>query len=210
MMNSFNLILSGKHFICSSIPFLNVFYWLCYYLCPIFSPLYSPLPIPPPTALPYLSSCPWAVHINSLVSPFPTLFLTSPLSILYLPFMLLIPSSFSPILSLSPPLPYPHAIVGLPNLPAATSPMWPAALPHVLSARLPICLSPPLLPVWMNVSLTLWLSEFHAVWFSGTSGCFLFLNSLLSFFWLCEKAKRFCLCLHLSWDSSIYPIFWWR
>ena len=42
--------------------------------------------------------------------------------------------------------------------------------------------SPHLLPVWMNVSsLNLWLSYFHTVWFSGSSGDFLFLN-LLSFF----------------------------
>ena len=37
--------------------------------------------------------------------------------------------------------------------------------------------SPPLLPVWMNVSsLTPWLSDFHTVQFSVSSGCFLFLN----------------------------------
>ena len=49
----------------------------------------------------------------------------------------------------------------------------------------PGCPSLPLLPVWMNVSsLTPWLSDFHTVWFIGSSGCFLFLN-LLSFFWLC-------------------------
>ena len=37
----------------------------------------------------------------------------------------------------------------------------------------PGCLSPPLQPVWMNVSsLTPWLSDFHIVWFSGSSGWF--------------------------------------
>ena len=36
----------------------------------------------------------------------------------------------------------------------------------------PSCLSPPLLPVWINVSsLTPWLSDFHTVQFSGSSGC---------------------------------------
>ena len=41
----------------------------------------------------------------------------------------------------------------------------------------PSCLSPPLLPVWMNVSsLSPWLSDFHTVRFSVSSGCFLFLN----------------------------------
>ena len=61
----------------------------------------------------------------------------------------------------------------------------------------PGCLSPPLLPVWMNVSsLTPWLLDFHTVQFSGSSGCFLFLNLLLSFFWLCEEVQ--CVYLHLQ------------
>ena len=47
--------------------FLSIFYWL--YSCPIFPPLpcFSPL-----------SSCPWVIHLSSLASPFPILFLTSP------------------------------------------------------------------------------------------------------------------------------------
>ena len=42
----------------------------------------------------------------------------------------------------------------------------------------------------MNVSsLAPWLLDFfHIVRFSGTSGYFLFLNLLLSFFWLCKEA----------------------
>ena len=41
----------------------------------------------------------------------------------------------------------------------------------------PGCPSPPLLPVWMNISsLSPWLLDFHTVRFSGSSGCFLFLN----------------------------------
>ena len=40
---------------------------------PFFLPLY-----PPPPCIPHLSSCPWVVHIRSLASPFPILFLTSP------------------------------------------------------------------------------------------------------------------------------------
>ena len=39
------------------------------------------------------------------------------------------------------------------------------------------CPSPPLLRVWMNVSsLSPWLLDFRVVWFSVSSGCFLFLN----------------------------------
>ena len=62
--------------------------------------------------------------------------------------------------------------------------------PHLAAHTFhPHCLSPPLLSVWMNVSsLTPWLSDFHTVRFSGSFGCFLFLNLLLSFSWLCEEA----------------------
>ena len=43
------------------------------------SPLYSPLPCTPPQpAFSLFNSCPWVVHISSLASPFPILFLTSP------------------------------------------------------------------------------------------------------------------------------------
>ena len=64
------------------------------------------------------------------------------------------------------------------------------------------CPSPPLLPVWTNVSsLTPWLSDLHTVWFSGSSGYFLFLN-VLSFFWLCKEAKYIYLYLHLGWKCQ--------
>ena len=72
-------------------------------------------------------------------------------------------------------------------------------------ATCPLCISCPFLPlllVWINVSsLTPWLSDFHIVWFSGSSHYFLFLNWLLSFFWLYEEAKRIYLCLHLGQGS---------
>ena len=46
----------------------------------------------------------------------------------------------------------------------------------------PSCPSPSLLPVWMNVSsLSPWLSDFHRVRFSVSSGWFLFLNCCPSF-----------------------------
>ena len=72
---------------------------------------------------------------------------------------------------------------------------------HCLVSPLhPGCPSLPLLPVWVNVSsLTPWLSDFHTVQFSGSSGYFLFWNLLLSFFWLCEEATCIYLCLHLGW-----------
>ena len=58
--------------------FLSMFYWFCYYSCPIFSPFHSPLPCTAPSSLPPIGSCPWIIHISSLASPFPILFLTSP------------------------------------------------------------------------------------------------------------------------------------
>ena len=75
---------------------------------------------------------------------------------------------------------------------------------HLASSPLcPGCPTLPLLLVWMNVSfLTPWLSDFHTVRFSDRSGCFLFLNLLLSFFWLCEEAKCVYLCLHLGQKSG--------
>ena len=73
----------------------------------------------------------------------------------------------------------PHANVGLRGLPA--------------TAFHPGCQSAPLLPVWVNVSsLTPWLLGFYTVQFSSSSGYFLFLNLLLSF-WLCQEAKCYLL-----------------
>ena len=40
---------------------------------------------------------------------------------------------------------------------------------------------------WIIFSLTPWLSDFHTIWFSGSSGCFLFLCLLLSF--LCARRQ---------------------
>ena len=40
--------------------------------------LYSPLPCTsPPTSIPHLSSCPWVVHVSSLASPPPPVYLAS-------------------------------------------------------------------------------------------------------------------------------------
>ena len=61
------------------IIYLFIFIDYAITVVPFFPPLYSPLPcIPLPPAFPPLSSCPWVVHICSLTSPFPILFLTSP------------------------------------------------------------------------------------------------------------------------------------
>ena len=67
---------------------------------------------------------------------------------------------------------YLHADVGLPGPPAATLPTLVLQPLPCLKSSLPSCPSLPLLLVWMNVSLILWLSEFHTVQFSVSSGCF--------------------------------------
>ena len=63
----------------------------------------------------------------------------------------------------------------------------------------PGCPSPPLLPVWMNISLTPWFLDFHTVQFSDSSGYFLLLHLLLCFFWLCKEAK----CIYPSWPEVL-------
>ena len=84
--------------------FLNIFYWLCCYNCPIFfSPLFPSTLHHPSLQHSPLSSCPWVIHVNSLASPFPILFLTSPCLFCIYQFMLLNPFTFFPILSLPPP-----------------------------------------------------------------------------------------------------------
>ena len=48
---------------------------LSHFFSPLYSPLYSPTPTLPPS-FPQLGSCPCVIHISSLASPFPILFLT--------------------------------------------------------------------------------------------------------------------------------------
>ena len=86
---------------------LNIFYCLCYYSCPISPQLYFPLPcIPPSTHIPPqtpFSPCPWVIHVSSLASPFPILFLTSPCLFDAYQLCFLFPVPFPPI-----PPPSPH------------------------------------------------------------------------------------------------------
>ena len=71
------------------------------------------------------------------------------------------------------------------SLPASlrlARPSPPATAMRSLESSPPGCTSPPLLPVWVNVSsLTPLLSDFHTVWFSVSSGCFLFLSCCCPF-----------------------------
>ena len=89
---------------------------------------------------------------------------------------------------------------------------WSASCHLATCPLCPGCPSWPLLPVWMKIScLTPWLLDFHTVQFSGSSGYFLFLNLLLSFFWLYEEAKCIYQCLHLGRKSFfllLMLIFW--
>ena len=84
------------------------------------------------------------------------------------------------------------------SLPAANpTPMVPS-LPLVLLSQPMWSATLPLWLFWLILSLIPWLSRFHAVWFSGASGCLLILDWLLSSFWLYEEAKGFYLHLHLG------------
>ena len=90
----------------------------------------------------------------------------------------------------------PHLVC---QLPPASVLQQPPCRPSY-SPQLPISAPPTSL---MNISyLTPWLSDFHTVQFSVSSGCFLFLNLLLSFFWLWEEAQ--CIYLRLHLDESLF------
>ena len=100
---------------------------------------------------------------------------------------------------------YLHTNVGPPTPPAATLPAPVLQLPPCCESSSPHCPSPPFLPAWMIVSSsTPWLSDFHTVQFSGSSGYFLFLNLLLTFFWLCKEVQCVYLCLHLGRKSQFF------
>ena len=65
-----------------------------------FSPLYFPCTLPTLQHSPSLSSCSWVVHISSLTSLFPILFLTSPCLFYAYQLCFLLPVPFPPILPL--------------------------------------------------------------------------------------------------------------
>ena len=68
--------------------------------------LYPPLPCTPTsTSIPYLSWCPWVIHVSSLASPFPVLFLTSPCLFCTYHLCFLFPVPFPPFSSLTLSLP---------------------------------------------------------------------------------------------------------
>ena len=102
---------------------------------------------------------------------------------------------------------HPHVNLRLPSPPATALPTWSARC-HLAMHHL--CLSCPVSapPTSLDKisSLTPWLSNFHMVWFSSSSGYFLFLNWLLSFFWLCEKTEY--LPMPPSWLEVLYFHFW--
>ena len=70
----------------------------------------------------------------------------------------------------------------------------------------PSCPSPPLLPVWMNVSsLTPWLSDFHTVQFSGSSDCFFILKCVVVLPLVVQGSKVY-LAMPPSWPEVHYTI----
>ena len=102
---------------------------------------------------------------------------------------------------------YPLTNVGWPSPLAAALPTRSSS--HCLAAHplCPSCLSPPLLSVWINVSsLSPWLMDFSTVQFSGSSGYFLFLYLLLSFFCLREGTKCIYPLFHIGQKSLLQDI----
>ena len=80
-------------------------------------------------------------------------------------------------------------------------PCWARQLPPCHKSSPPGCPSPPLLPVWTNLSsLSLWLLDSHIVRFCQFRLFFVF---KLLFFWLCEEAQCVYLRLHLGWKSTV-------
>ena len=107
VFNSFlycSLLVYRRHTIFPPFLFFKYFYWLYYYSCPIspFIPLYPAHPSHPHS--PRLSSCPWVIHISSLASPFPILFLTSPYLFCTYHLCFLFPVPFPPLTPSSSPL----------------------------------------------------------------------------------------------------------
>ena len=73
-------------------------------------------------------------------------------------------------------------------------------------SSLPSCPSPPLLSVWMNVSLTPWLSDFHTVWFSVSSRC-VFVFKFVVDRVLVVRGGTVCLPMPPSWlEVNVIPI----
>ena len=78
---NFNRAQSHQFFICMcSFIFLFLIYFIDHAIRVVpFPPIYSPHPAHPlPPEFPPFSSCPWVIHISSLASTFPILFLTFP------------------------------------------------------------------------------------------------------------------------------------
>ena len=72
--------------------------------------LFIPLCSVPSSSFPHLSSCPWGMHISSLASTFPILFLTSPCLFCTYHLYFLFPVHFSPFSSLLLPTDTLHVI----------------------------------------------------------------------------------------------------
>ena len=104
--------------------------------------------------------------------------------------------------------------VSLPNCSSWTICMWTwkiLSTSYCLAAH-PLCptyLYPSILTVWMNVSSLTPSSDFHAISFSGSAGCFSVLNCLLSFFWLSNEATCFYLHLHLGQTAWYFLWCYW-
>ena len=107
LSSSIHAVANGRNsfFLLHSIPLCKctILFKICFmdYAITVapFPPLSSPTPCaPPPTCIPPFSSCLWIIHISSLASPFPILFLTSPclFSTYHLCYLFSVPFPLSP------------------------------------------------------------------------------------------------------------------
>ena len=88
--------------------FFFIYFILLYYAIWL-SQFFPPSPLPPSTPnsfrpSPYLRACPWVMHISSLATSFPILYLTSPWLFCNYLFVLLNPLTSSPISPHPPPI----------------------------------------------------------------------------------------------------------
>ena len=80
------------------------------------------------------------------------------------------------------------------------------ALPRVLSTQLPISAPPTSLEECFFFNS--FVVGLHTVPLSVSSGCCLFLNLLLSFFWLCKEAQCVYVRHHLGWKFCLLCLKW--
>ena len=107
---------------------------------------------------------------------------------------------------LAHPAPQSTSLLGLP---AAILPTLVLQPPPCRESSPLSCPSPPLLPVWMNVSSSPWLSDFHTVRLSVGSGCFLFLNCCCPSIGCARRHSVSTYASILAGSPDFLFLYWW-